>query len=70
MADLCNHARLDVFRSELVSDARFSAVHEFPLLDRTYFVPEKSIPFEKALRVADHRQRIHFYTHDRNFECV
>lgn len=70
MTDFLKHPRLEVFKSELVKDARFSAMYEFPLLERTSFVPEKAIPFEKAPKAADHQQWVHFYTHDRNFECV
>jgi hypothetical protein len=70
MVDFAKHPRLDVFKFELVSGARFSTTYEFPLLERTYFIPEKAIPFEKASKATDHRQWVHFYTHDRNFECV
>ena len=63
-------ARLDVFKSELVRGARFSPVYEFPLLKKVAFRPEQAIPFEKAYKATDCSQWVHFYTHDRNFECV
>lgn len=70
MTDFLKHPRLDVFKSELVKDARFSAMYEFPLIERTCFIPPMAIPFEKASRATNYRQWVHFYTHDRNFECV
>lgn len=70
MVNLVEKSRLDVFKSDLVRDARFSTVYEFPMLERSICVPQKAIPFEKAVRASDHQQWIHFYTHDCNFECV
>ena len=70
MVDFDKQPRLDVFKSELVKDAYFSPVHEFPLIKRTDFKPEKAIPFEKASTSKALNQWVHFYTHDRNFECV
>lgn len=63
-------SKLDVFKSMLVEGASFSTQYEFPLLRRTEHKPEKAIPFEKASKAKDHEQWVHFYTHDRNFECV
>lgn len=63
-------ARWDVFKSDLVKGARFSETYEFPLLNPSRCVPERAIPFEKASKAVDHRQWVHFYTYDRQFECV
>lgn len=70
MVDFEKHPRLDVFKAMLVEGATFSAQYEFPLLRRTEHRPERAIPFEKASKAKDHEQWVHFYTHDRNFECV
>ena len=70
MPNFVKHPRLDVFKSELVKGAQFSQTYEFPTLQRTDFTADKAIPFEKAAKAADHQQWIHFYTHDRNFECL
>lgn len=66
-----SHARLDVFKSELVRGARFSPVYEFPLLKPVTFKPDQALPFEKVCRIAGRSlQWVHFYTYDRHFECV
>lgn len=62
--------QLDVFKPELVKGARFSPVHEFPLLEPVHSKPDQAIPFEKAYRATDSSRWVHFYTHDRNFERV
>jgi len=60
----------DVFKSYLVQGARFSAQHEFPLLSKSEAKPARAIPFDKASRLIDHDQWIHFFIYDRYFECV
>jgi len=62
--------RLDVFKSELVKGARFSPVHEFPLLEPVQYKPDQAIPFEKAYKATARDKWVHFYTHDRHFERV
>jgi hypothetical protein len=69
-----NHStdpRNNVFKSELVKGAQFSNVHEFPVLKRVDYIPEKAIPFDKRNAVsAIGEYWIHFYIFDRQFECV
>ncbi len=65
-----SHARLDVFKSELVQGARFSPVYEFPLLEPVNFRPNQALPFEKVYKATNCNHWVHFYTHDRHFECV
>ena len=59
---------MDVFHSELVKGAAFSEKHEFPILEPTYFLPERAIPFDKASKAKDHKQWVHFYIDDYRFE--
>lgn len=62
--------RTDVFKSGFVTDAHFSPVYEFPWLKRTPHKPDKAIPFDKATRSNKHDHWVHFYIHDKQFECV
>jgi hypothetical protein len=63
--------RNDVFKSELVKEAQFSNVYEFPVLERVDYVPERAIPFDKRNSVDVLREYwVHFYIFDRQFECV
>jgi len=61
--------RIDVFNAELVRDARRSKVHEFPLLKKTSYVPERMVSFPKRHK-AVHNQWLHFYVNDYEFEGV
>lgn len=71
MAQHKNHPRLDVFKSKLVDGAQFSERYEFPLLKQAACKPRRAIPFDKASKSkGEHEQWVHFYIHDRNFECV
>ena len=70
MHDILTHPRLDVFKSELVKNAQFSPIYEFPLVKPTAFVPDKAISFHSALKATNHRQWVHFYIHDLHFERV
>ncbi|MDR2939720.1 MAG: DUF4417 domain-containing protein [Clostridiales bacterium] len=70
MKNYHENPRLDVFKSNLVKDAYFSRALEFPLLSKTEFKPERAIPFDKALKVTDYNQWVHFYIHDYCFERI
>ena len=70
MATSQKRQRADVFKSGFVTDACFSPVHEFPWLKRTEYKPNRAIPFDKAARSTKHDHWIHFYIHDKQFECV
>ena len=73
MVDFEARPDLDVFKAWMVKGADFSSAHEFPVLDQACFVPERAVPFEKAMksvRARDTQQWVHFYMHDKGFECV
>jgi len=70
MVDFQKQPRLDVFKSELVKGAFLSSKHEFPIVRKTDFKPESAIPFEKASKCTKHDQWVHFFTHDRQFQCI
>jgi len=70
MSYLNKNSRLDTFKSFLVKGAYFSDIYEFPLLKSTNFKPTKAIPFEKIKMSKDFDQWVHFYMHDRKFECI
>ena len=60
----------DVFHTSMVDGAKFSTQYEFPILQKSIYTTQQAIPFEKGLRSRNKNQWIHFYTHDRNFECL
>lgn len=70
MTNFSECPRLDVFKSDLVRGAHFTPVYEFPFIKRVNCKPTMAIPFEKASTSKVFEQWVHFYTHDRNFECV
>ncbi|MCL2703244.1 MAG: DUF4417 domain-containing protein [Defluviitaleaceae bacterium] len=70
MVDFEKQPRLDVFKSELVKGVFLSSTYEFPIVKKTDFKPEMAIPFEKASKCNMHDQWVHFFTHDRQFQCV
>jgi hypothetical protein len=57
------------FHPELVHKATFHGLYEFPMLDRTNYIPEQLVSFEKRQNPNKH-QCLHFYTYDDRFECV
>lgn len=60
----------DVFRAFLVATACYAGVFEFPVIRPTWWVPNKLIPFSKAIGCKDHDQWVHFYEHDCQFERI
>ena len=40
------------------------------ILQKSTYTTQQAIPFEKGLRSRNKNQWIHFYSHDRNFECL
>ena len=70
MVEMTVKPRLDVLKSVLVQGARFSSKYEFPLLAKSDAKPTEAIPFHNAAKKAMPDRWIHFYTHDRHFECV
>ena len=58
----------DVFKSFLVKFAEYAGLFEFPVIKKTQRVPNKLIPFSKALSSTDYDQWVHFYEDDYLFE--
>jgi len=60
----------DVFHTSMVDGAKFTSRFEFPILRKSIYTTHQAIPFDKGIRSKNKNQWIHFYTHDRNFECL
>ena len=58
----------DVFNAFLVSLAFFAGIFEFPIIQPTHWIPNKLIPFSKAISCKDYNQWVHFYEFDYLFE--
>ena len=60
----------DVFKAWLVEGAQFDGEYEFPIIGDSGKIPERVIPFDKAVGNKDYDQWVHFYIHDREFERI
>ena len=60
----------DVFRSYLVKDASFDNELEIPCIKREESLPDRLIPFSKAVGGTDFGAWVHFYEDDIAFERV
>lgn len=60
----------DVFRSYLVGTANYDGELDIPIVRSSHLVPERVIPFSKALRSKDYDAWVMFYEHDKYFLCV
>ena len=60
----------DVFNAFLVSLAYYAGIFEFPVIQPTSWVPNKLIPFSKAISCKDYDQWVHFYEFDYLFERI
>lgn len=58
----------DVFNAFLVTLAYYAGVFEFPVIQPTYWIPNRLIAFSKAISCTDHDQWIHFFEEDYLFE--
>lgn len=58
----------DVFNSFIVHLAVYAGIFEFPVIRATYKIPNRLIPFSKALSSNDYDQWVHFYEDDYLFE--
>lgn len=58
----------DVFNSFLVRLAAYAGIFEFPVIRATHKIPNRLIPFSKALSSNDYDQWVHFYEDDYLFE--
>ena len=58
----------DVFDAEILHQAKFVGMYEFPIIERNHFRPSRAIPFDRLKR--DNREKniwVHFYVHDYRF---
>ena len=58
----------DVFKSFLVRFAEYAGIFEFPVIKPTISIPNKLIPFSKAISSKVYDQWVHFYEDDYLFE--
>ncbi len=58
----------DVFKAFLVCLAVFAGPFEFPVIQKTNWVPNRVIAFSKAISCKDFNQWVHFYEYDYLFE--
>lgn len=60
----------DVFNAFLVVVARYAGLFEFPVINRTNWIPNRLIAFSKAVSSNDYDQWIHFFEDDYLFERI
>lgn len=60
----------DVFNAFLVTLSQYSGFYEFPNIYPTYWIPNKLIPFSKAISCTNKNQWVHFYEDDYLFERI
>ncbi|MCF0137036.1 MAG: DUF4417 domain-containing protein [Oscillospiraceae bacterium] len=60
----------DVFRAFLVKNAHFDSDLEIPCIVPESSLPERMIPFSKAISNTDYDQWVHFYEDDAKFERI
>lgn len=60
----------DVFNSFLVHMARYAGLFDFPVIEPTNCIPNRLIPFSKAISSNDYDQWVHFYEDDYLFERI
>lgn len=61
-------ADIDVFHAFLVKNANYAGKEEIPCVETSNLLPEKVIPFSKAIRSKEYDSWIHFFEHDQKFE--
>lgn len=60
----------DVFNAFLVSLAYYAGIFEFPVIQPTYWIPNRLIAFSKSISSKDFNQWVHFYENDWLFERI
>ena len=60
----------DVFHAFLVKNAEYAGTEEFPIIRTSNLLPERIIPFSKALSSSDTNAWVAFYESDYRYECV
>lgn len=58
----------DVWNASLISGAYYSGLFEFPIIQPTYWIPNRLIAFSAAVSSRDFDQWVHFYEDDYLFE--
>jgi len=58
----------NLLKLDMVKNAVFTGKYDFPILKVTNSVATKAVPFDKANKVIDKKQWIHFYINDYQFE--
>lgn len=61
---MTNQKKNSVFKYELFEETYFTELNEMPILEPTYFRPDKAIPFDKISTTRDYDQWVHFFIHD------
>lgn len=60
-----------MFHASLLKNATYAGEYDFPILEETHEIPNRMIPFSKALREKkDFRQWVCFYEDDHLFERI
>lgn len=60
----------DVFKAFLIAMAHYAGVFEFPVIQPTYYIPNKLIAFSKSISCNDYNQWVHFFEDDYKFERI
>jgi len=60
----------DVFHAFLVKNAQFDSDLEIPCIAHEKSLPERMIPFSKAISSTDYDKWVHFYEDDASFERI
>ena len=60
----------DTWNAFLVSEADYAGLFEIPKIQPTRYIPNRLIPFSKAISCKDHDQWVHFFQDDYLFERV
>lgn len=61
---------MDIFKNYLYKNADYCGEQELPVLHSSKLLPNKLIPFSKALYTKDFNQWVCFYENDEKFICV
>ena len=54
----------------LVMSAKYAGIFEFPIIQPTYYIPNRLIAFSKAINSSDYDQWVHFFEDDWLFERI
>ena len=60
----------DVFNAFLVTLAYYAGIFEFPVIQPSYWIPNRLVAFSKAISCTDYNQWVHFFEDDYLFERI